>query len=57
MGIVEEFCPGFSESVIERDVLTPLDLERIFGLHRFVGSWGRGEAQGEIDRKIEERDM
>ena len=32
--IVDEFCPGFSESVIGRDVLSPLDLERIFGLHK-----------------------
>ena len=32
-GIVDEFCPGFSQSVIGRDVLSPLDLERIFGLH------------------------
>eukprot|EP00937_MAST-01D_sp_MAST-1D-sp2_P000998 g998.t1 len=30
--IVDEFCPGFSASVIERDVLSPLDLERVFGL-------------------------
>jgi phytoene dehydrogenase-like protein len=32
--IVEEFCPGFKASVIGRDVVSPLDLERIFGLHR-----------------------
>jgi phytoene dehydrogenase-like protein len=31
--IVDEFAPGFSSSVIGRDVLTPLDLERIFGMH------------------------
>lgn len=30
--IVEEFCPGFKESIISRDVLTPLDLEQVFGL-------------------------
>ena len=30
--IVEEFCPGFQASVLHRDVLSPLDLERIFGL-------------------------
>lgn len=29
--IVDEFAPGFSSSVIGRDVLSPLDLERIFG--------------------------
>lgn len=32
--IVDEFCPGFSSSVIGRDILTPLDLEHIFGLHK-----------------------
>lgn len=32
--IVDEYCPGFSSSVIGRDVLSPLDLEQIFGLHR-----------------------
>jgi phytoene dehydrogenase-like protein len=32
--IIDEFCPGFSSSVLYRDVLSPLDLERIFGLHR-----------------------
>eukprot|EP01034_Spumella_vulgaris_P021985 gene21985-28072_t len=32
--IVEEFCPGFMASVLGRDVLSPLDLEQIFGLHR-----------------------
>lgn len=31
---VDEFVPGFSDSILHRDVLTPLDLERIFGLHR-----------------------
>jgi phytoene dehydrogenase-like protein len=30
--IVDEFCPGFSASVLHRDVLSPLHLERIFGL-------------------------
>lgn len=30
---VERRCPGFSQTVIDRDVLSPLDLERIFGLH------------------------
>ncbi|KAK3277937.1 hypothetical protein CYMTET_14091, partial [Cymbomonas tetramitiformis] len=32
--IVDEFAPGFSSSVIGRDVISPLDLERIFGLHQ-----------------------
>jgi phytoene dehydrogenase-like protein len=29
---VERFAPGFAESVIARQILTPLDLENIFGL-------------------------
>eukprot|EP00002_Diphylleia_rotans_P031907 TRINITY_DN6654_c0_g1_i2.p1 TRINITY_DN6654_c0_g1~~TRINITY_DN6654_c0_g1_i2.p1 ORF type:complete len:347 (+),score=40.17 TRINITY_DN6654_c0_g1_i2:231-1271(+) len=32
--IIDEYAPGFSSSVIGRDVLSPKDLERIFGLHR-----------------------
>ncbi len=32
--IVEEHVPGFASSVLYRDVLTPLQLERVFGLHR-----------------------
>ena len=30
--IIDEYAPGFSSSVIGRDVLSPLDLERTFGL-------------------------
>ena len=30
--LVDEVAPGFADSVIERDVLAPPDLERIFGL-------------------------
>lgn len=30
--VIEEFAPGFTASVLARDVLSPLDLERIFGL-------------------------
>ncbi len=30
--VIEEFAPGFTRSVIARDILSPLDLERIFGL-------------------------
>ena len=30
--MVDEVAPGFSESVLHRDVLAPPDLERIFGL-------------------------
>ena len=29
---IEEFAPGFKSSVIVRDILTPPDLEKIFGL-------------------------
>lgn len=32
--VVDEFCPGFSSSVIGYDALSPLDLERVFGLHK-----------------------
>jgi phytoene dehydrogenase-like protein len=32
--IVDEFAPGFSSSVLGYDALSPLDLERVFGLHR-----------------------
>jgi phytoene dehydrogenase-like protein len=32
--IVDEFCPNFSSSVIGIDAISPLDLERIFGLHK-----------------------
>jgi len=32
--MVDEFCPGFSQSIIYKDVLTPVDLERVFGLHK-----------------------
>jgi len=32
--IVDEFAPGFSDSVIDYDALSPLDLEKVFGLHK-----------------------
>lgn len=32
--IVDEFCPGFSSSVIGYDAMSPLDLERVFGMHK-----------------------
>lgn len=32
--IVEEFCPGFSSSILGFDALSPLDLERVFGMHK-----------------------
>lgn len=31
-GVVEDYAPGFTDSVIGRDILTPLELERVFGL-------------------------
>jgi phytoene dehydrogenase-like protein len=34
VGIVEEHAPGFAASVLGRDVLSPRDLERVFGLHK-----------------------
>ena len=34
IAVVESHCPGFAASIVGRDVLSPLDLERIFGLHR-----------------------
>jgi len=37
---IEQYAPGFSESVIAREVVTPLDLERSYGLtggHIFHG--------------------
>ena len=33
-GVVDSFCPGFSSSVTAVDALSPLDLERTFGLHK-----------------------
>jgi len=30
--VIEEYAPGFKSSVIGRDILTPPDLERTFGL-------------------------
>jgi phytoene dehydrogenase-like protein len=39
--IVEEYAPGFKESIIGEDLLSPLDLERVIGLrggHIFHGS-------------------
>ena len=40
--IVEEYAPGFRELIIAEDVLSPLDLERIVGLHQ--GTWREGFA-------------
>ena len=30
--VVDQYAPNFSKSVIHRQVLTPLDLERVYGL-------------------------
>ena len=35
---VEDYAPGFKESVVGRDILTPPDLERVFGLTGGVSS-------------------
>jgi len=32
--IVDEFCPKFSDSIVGYDALSPLDLERVFGMHK-----------------------
>ncbi len=32
--IIEEYCPGFISSILHQDILSPLDLEDIFGLYR-----------------------
>eukprot|EP00808_Paulinella_micropora_P031384 g59330.t1 len=31
--LVEQHCPGFIKSVLHRDILSPRDLELVFGLH------------------------
>ena len=30
--VIEQYAPGFTESIVGSDILTPLDLERVFGL-------------------------
>eukprot|EP00484_Ammonia_sp_Unknown_P007751 CAMPEP_0197076138 /NCGR_PEP_ID=MMETSP1384-20130603/211962_1 /TAXON_ID=29189 /ORGANISM="Ammonia sp." /LENGTH=645 /DNA_ID=CAMNT_0042514987 /DNA_START=24 /DNA_END=1961 /DNA_ORIENTATION=+ len=32
--IIDEFAPGFSQSVVQYDALSPRDLEKIFGLYK-----------------------
>jgi len=34
LGIIDEFAPSFSSSVVHCDALSPRDLERIFGLYK-----------------------
>jgi phytoene dehydrogenase-like protein len=39
-GTIEQYAPGFAATVLEREVITPLDLERTYGLsggHIFHG--------------------
>ena len=31
---VETFCPGFKQSILHVDALSPLDLENVFGIHQ-----------------------
>jgi len=41
--VIDEYAPGFSRSVIGVDALSPLDLEKVFGLHKgsiFHGAMG-----------------
>jgi len=41
--VIDEYAPGFSKAIIGKDVLTPVDLEKIFGLtggNIFHGSMG-----------------
>jgi len=33
LDVVERHCPGFKRSIVAIDALSPLDLERVFGLH------------------------
>lgn len=42
---IEAYAPGFKASVIGRDILTPPDLERIFGLPGGVGDSVLGSEQ------------
>ena len=46
---IEDYAPGFKESVVGRDILTPPDLERVFGLTGGVSIFSR--VQGEYCRK------
>ena len=32
VNIIEDYAPGFKNSILHRQVLTPLDLEQTFGL-------------------------
>jgi len=34
LDVIENHCPGFQSNILGYDALTPLDLERIFGLHK-----------------------
>ena len=30
--MIDQYCPGFSDSVLHKDILSPADLQNIFGL-------------------------
>jgi phytoene dehydrogenase-like protein len=32
VSLIEEYAPGFKNSILHRQVLTPLDLQQVFGL-------------------------
>ena len=38
--VIEEYCPGFRASIVYEDLLSPLDLERIFGLYKGMHLYG-----------------
>ena len=37
---IEEYAPGFKDSIVGADILTPPDLERVFGLTGGVSAFG-----------------
>ncbi len=45
---VDKYAPGFAASVIGRQILSPLDLERQFGLHRRRYFSRRADAQSTV---------
>ncbi|WAR21102.1 PYRD2-like protein [Mya arenaria] len=48
-GCIEQYAPGFQESVVGRDILTPPDLEQIFGL---TGGYAPGFQESVVGRDI-----
>jgi phytoene dehydrogenase-like protein len=50
-GSIEEYCPGFTKSVLYADILPPPDLERVFGLtggNIFHHSMGLDQVCGDV---------